>query len=321
MDYQLTIHTPTDTATRTLTAEPDGLTQAVHGHVRGLLGSSRVTVQLDPDTLTGEITSHRAHAGRFALEPLPEQPTPDAADEGGVKWGYTHADLQRYARAAAMNARFFNHAAWHDYYEEALSAIFMYLVAADGKPHRGELLHAADNAITDLVRGRRRDRGWREATADDGIKQHPKFFRYWTPGAPADLAERTTERIAVHQILDALRPGDRAAVEALADYGDYGTAAEALGITGVCLRQRLHRARQQFLRLWHYPETPGPRWRQDRRRSTNPAKEICGNGHDYSNLENVGYRTAGVRRGERYCKACSREWSADRRAARQQVAA
>jgi DNA-directed RNA polymerase specialized sigma24 family protein len=306
-DYELHIHARSETAQRRITAEPDQLAAAVHRHVRGLLGGS-VDVQLDG--LAGTARRGAAHLADFTLAVIPEPTATDAADEGGIKWGYTLADLQYYARAAARNARFFSLVAWHDYYEEALSAIFMHLVAADEAPHRSDLLRAADTAIIDLVRGRRRDHGYREADGDDRIKWQPQFFRYWTPGAGTDLAERTTERLAVWQILDALWPDERAAVEALAACGHYDTAAQSLGISVACLKQRLHLARRRFLRLWHSPETPGPRWQQDRRRATNPAKSVCGNGHDYSNPENVGHRTTGKRRGQRYCKACSRASSA-----------
>lgn len=306
-DYQSTIRTATETVFRQVTAEPDTLAQAVHRHVRGLLGGN---VDIRLNGTTGTAYRGTAHVADFTLTPAPETAATDAANEGGIKWGYTLADLQRYARAAARNARFFSPVIWHDYYEEALSAIFMHLVAANDKPHRGDLLHAADTAITDLVRGRRRDHGYREADADDRIKWQPRFFQYWTPGSTTDLAERTAERVAVWQILEALWPDERDAVEALAACGHYDTAAESLGITVHCLKQRLHVARRRFLRLWHYPETPGSRWQQDRRRATNPAKDICGNGHDYSNPDNVGHRATGKRRGQRYCKACSRESNA-----------
>lgn len=307
-EYQLAIHFPGQPDTRrTVTADPTELAQAVHRHIRGLIGGS-VDIRLDGSGGT----AHRgaAHVADFTLTLAPEPAATDAADEGGIKWGYTIADLQHYARAAARNARFFSPVAWHDYYEEALSAIFMHLVAAGEAPHRSDLLRAADTAIIDLVRGRRRDHGYREAGGDDRIKWQPQFFRYWTPGAGTDLAERTTERIAVWQILDALWSDERDAVEALAVCGHYDTAAQSLGISVACLKQRLHVARRRFLRLWHYPEKPGARWQQDRRRTTNPAKDICGNGHDYAIPENVGHRAAGKRRGQRYCKACSRASSA-----------
>lgn len=305
--FQLTIRTAAETAVRTLDAEPDGLAQAVHRHVRGLLGGS---IDIDLHGLDGIARRGVAHVADITLATVPGPAATDVSSEGGIKWGYTLADLQHYARAAARNAHFFSPVAWHDYYEEALSAIFMHLVAADEAPHRGDLLRAADTAIIDLVRGRRRNRGYREADGDDQIKWQPQFFRYWTPGAGTDLAERTTERVAVWQILDALWPDERAAVEALAACGHYDTAAQSLGISVACLKQRLHVGRRRFLRLWHSPETPGPRWQQDRRRATNPAKSVCGNGHDYGIPENVGHRTTGKRRGQRYCKACSRESSA-----------
>lgn len=323
MTYTLRFdHLDGDTRIRPLAIDGDttaDLAQAVHRHARGYLGSRRVDVQLDPDTLAGSIVSHGVIVGEFTLEAVETEPATDAADEGGIKWGYTLHDLQRLARAAALNTRFLNAGAWHDYYDEALSAIFMQLTASDDKPHRGDLLHAADTAIIGLVRGQRRDRGYREGNDQFGIKWHPQFFRYWHREPGTDFAERTTENLAVHQILAALPQLQQDAVVALAACGHYDTAAEALGITVSCLKQRLMLARRAFLQLWHYPETPGERWRQDRRRATNPAKDVCGNGHEYT-PETTGYRAAAKRRGERYCKACSRA-SRARSSARKAVAA
>ncbi|MFD8626663.1 hypothetical protein ACFV4E_22730 [Streptomyces hygroscopicus] len=309
MDYQLTITTPGQPPThRTIAGDtPSELAEAVHRHARGWLGSTRVDVRLEPTTLTGSITSHGAFAGEFVLVPVVEvEPSPI---EGGIRGGWTLADLQRLARTAVLNAPFFSAGDRQDYYDEALSAIFMRLVSSDDEPRRSDLLHAADRAITDLVRGQRRDRGYREADEQFRIKWHPQFFRYWFHDPGVDLSERIAERVAVHQVLDALRPDERAAVEALAACGFYDDAAESLGITVACLKQRLRMARRRFLRLWHYPEAPGPRWRQDRRRATNPRKDVCANGHEYT-PENAGFRSAGARRGERYCKACSRESNA-----------
>jgi hypothetical protein len=101
-DYQLTIHAlGQQPAVRTVTAGPDDLARAVHRHVRGLLGGA-VDVRLDG--LTG--TAHRgtAHVADLNLTPTPKSAATDAATEGGIRWGYTLADLQRFARAAARQA-------------------------------------------------------------------------------------------------------------------------------------------------------------------------------------------------------------------------
>lgn len=303
----LTLHG--ETLTRTIPdspATPADLAQAVHHHARGHLAGHRVDIHLNDDT-SGTVTSHGATVGCFTITPDDEpaaDPGPDRDDQ--IRWGYTLTDLQRLARTAVLQSRFLNPGGgWHDRYDEALSAIYMQLCSSDDRPHHGDLLHAADRAITDLIRSRRRDRGYREGNDQYGIKWHPQFFRYWHHDPGAGLDERIAERVAVHQILAVLPEHERAAVEALAACGYYDTAAEALGITVACLKKRLKMARRTFLRLWYYPEAPARRWQQDRRRATNPPKAVCGNGHPYT-PETTGFRSAGRRRGERYCKACSR---------------
>ena len=66
------------------------------------------------------------------------------------------------------------------------------------------------------------------------------------------------DRIALGQVWEAISPGHRRVLSALADCGDQEGAARALGTSYATYRSRLRNARLAFRELWHEGESvPG----------------------------------------------------------------
>ena len=74
--YLLTFHDlgTSHNVTRRVTADPTELAQAAHRHARGYLGSGSVNVRMDPDSLTGTITSHGAESAGSRSSPTSPPP-------------------------------------------------------------------------------------------------------------------------------------------------------------------------------------------------------------------------------------------------------
>jgi hypothetical protein len=95
--YQLTIHpTGGSAVTRHIAAEPAGLAQEIHRHVRGLLGGN---IAIDLHGLDGVAHRGSARVADFTLEPstAPAVAT-NLPSDSGIKWGYTLRELDRMAR-------------------------------------------------------------------------------------------------------------------------------------------------------------------------------------------------------------------------------
>lgn len=238
------------------------LAQAVHRHARGHLGSPRVDIHLDPDTLTGHVVSHGVTVGEFALEAVEEpQPTVEA---GGIRGGWTLADLDRLARAVVSN----NLTWWpagdrDDMYAAAWHGIVEHLYSADGEPTRNGLMEAGRNALAEDVKATMRHRGTRRDTRNNGQKY--AMYWEWAGRAVPSPEAGIVDRLALEQILPALTSGQRAAVEALAAAGDYEEAARLVGTAQAGLKSQLMKGRRRFRELWHEGETPSGHWGCDRR--------------------------------------------------------
>jgi len=263
--YRLTIRTLTgDNAVRHITGDPGDLAQEVHRHVRGLLGSDRVTITLDPDALTGEITNHGATAGTFAVEVAP------AADRRprDPMHGFTLRDLDQITRTAIQRRSAYYACDIDERYAAGWHAAVELLCTSTEPPTRHDLIRAAWDAAdyetrrTAEHRGVGRSRG--DGSRSDGATV--KFWAYWnhiTPSPEAAIIERT----ALSQIWPRLTPGQQAVLQALAAHDDYDLAAAALSMSRVTFYQAIHKARRRFLALWLEGETPRRGWR-DRRRTT-----------------------------------------------------
>jgi hypothetical protein len=263
--YALRFDDLDSTNTRPLTIRGDttrNLAQAVHRHARGRLGSRRVDVHLDPDTLTGAIVSHGVTVGTFALDPVEEpQPVPET---GGIRGGWTLTDIDRLARAVVSNNRTWWPAGDRDdLYAAAWHGIVEHLYTADSPPRRTELMEAGRQALAQDVKATMRHHGARRDSSNNG----QKYAMYWEWAGRAIPSHEAgiVERLALEQILPALTAGQRAAVEALAAAGDYETAARLVGTAQAGLKSQLMKGRRRFRELWHEGETPSGHWGCDRR--------------------------------------------------------
>lgn len=262
--YALRFHN--DNATiRPLTVEGDtaaDLAQAVHRHARGQLGSRRVDIHLDPETLTGVIVSHGVTVGEFTLTPV-EEPTPTPNTDGGIRGGWTLTDLDRLARAVVSNNRTWWPAGDRDdLYAAAWHGIVEHLYTADSTPRRTELMEAGRQALAADVKATMRHHGARRDTSNNGQKY--AMYWEWAGRAVPSPENGIVERLTVEQILPVLTAGQRAAIEALAAAGDYDEAARLVGsVTG--LKSQLMKGRRRFRELWHEGEIPSGHWGCDRR--------------------------------------------------------
>lgn len=176
-------------------------------------------------------------------------------------WGYTLADLDvltRSALSSGWGARIGQPAR----YELAWSAIAEALCAAGERPRPGELVWAGREAISGYLHDERRHSG----RAPDGTER-PSFVMYWDEVARSSRSPEgpVVERLALAQIWARLREEEREALTALAAYGEYALAAQALGLRYNTFCMRIHRGRERFLRLWHEGEKPSRAWGRDRR--------------------------------------------------------
>lgn len=273
MDYQLTIHTPDGTTTRALTADPADLAQAVHRHVRGLLGGS---IDIDLHGLDGFAYRGTAHVADLVITPTSEPP---AADESAPARprdplrGFTLRDIDQITRTAIQRRSAYAACDADERYAAGWHAAVELLCTSTEPPTRHDLIRAAwdsadhETRRTAEHRGVGRSRG--DGSRSDGATV--RFWAYWnhtTPSPEAAIIERT----ALAQIWPRLTPGQQAALQALAAHDDYDLAAAALGMSRMTFYQAVHKARRRFLALWLEGETPRRGWRD--RRHTAPQTQL-----------------------------------------------
>jgi DNA-directed RNA polymerase specialized sigma24 family protein len=187
----------------------------------------------------------------------PDAPAPPAAprpDE--LRFGYTLAEVQRFAQSAAAN----NHtmAADHrDLVHAAWSAIVDLLYTAQEPPSRHDLATEGRKGIWQLVRDHRQTYGYRDRDPYNGIGSAPHFAAYWQMPAEPSHEERFIEQVAVRQVFNALTDRQREVIlAAVAHDGDYLAAAESLGMSRGSFTACLSQARRAAAAWWHAPETP-----------------------------------------------------------------
>jgi hypothetical protein len=201
--------------------------------------------------------------------------TADSGTDAELRHGYTLSEINRLAKVAVWRDVWHQSLPLTDRQDIAWSAIAEHLYASDHKPTTGELVKAAWNALRAETEAQWHTHGVsRTASVFDGSQTMPGFGRYWfTFGRNTQGPEEPIiERMALHQIWDALPEKHRVLIAALAATDDYGEAAAVLGISR---RQSyvsmLARARTAFRELWHEGETPSRHWGTDRRRDPDAA--------------------------------------------------
>jgi hypothetical protein len=263
VDYQLTIRTRIDTHTRRVTAEPDNLAQAVHRHARGILGAPQVNIHINPQNLTGTVTSSGATAGTFTLAAttVPETDTRTRT----TLYGYGLDDLHHLARHVVHADRWHAGADIEDRYDAAWHAIIEHLLTADQPPTRADLFRAGIEGSDQSVRQTQQAHGYNHHQPGTGAR--PNFHRYWfLESAPTPSPEnRVVERHALWQIWPKLTTRQQEALTALAATGDYQQAATHLGVTQGTFHVLIANARKRFLAWWHEHEEASRPWGTDRR--------------------------------------------------------
>ena len=202
----------------------------------------------------------------------------------------------------------------------AWSAIAEALYAADEPPHRQALIRTGWQAIYSEVRTINRGRGYRDDYTD--LELRPRFVMFWGSQTTPSHEDRIVERTAVHQVLAELRPPYRDAIAALAVHENYQTAAEAMELKQGAFNARIAYARKGLLALWLEHETPHRTRRTDRRVEA-AGKDLatrCGKGHEWTPVNTRWAKNSGRRGMRRVCRACEREQSAARSAAKKAAA-
>lgn len=93
----------------------------------------------------------------------------------------------------------------------------------------------------------------------------PAFIKFWNNPVHPPSPEDVIEARALAAIWRCLTARQQQALAALAAYEDYGTAAQAMGISDGTFRTLIKQGRQRFLALWHEGERPSRIWRIDKR--------------------------------------------------------
>jgi hypothetical protein len=185
-----------------------------------------------------------------------------------VAWGWTVSDLERMAGHVARD-----HNAHVPLHQERRDIAYHHLVVAvldaAARPAADDLFAVARNAISAAGRSECRARG---LSGRDSSREAERFARYWhsAPRLASPYEDGVIDRLALAQIWAVLLPSHRRVLEALAEHGTYGAAAEALGTTDATFRVRVSKARAAFRGWWHEHERPS-RMRGDDRRVT-PAR-------------------------------------------------
>lgn len=246
------------------TGDPADLPHAVHRHARGYLNSRRVDITLDETTLTGEIVSHGAPAGRFTLVPDEPPPTdddrPPALDE--LRHGYTLRDVEAVARTALNLTRYYTAGDISERYDTAWFAAVETLYTVEEPPSRRDLIHAAWRAVERWIRDDCHTHGVPARHTHLGRGAMPAYQSYWYDAFRSTPSHENTvvDRTALWQIWERLTPADQEGLLALAAHGDYRAAARAQGVTYGTATDRCRNGRARFLALWHEGETPSKVW-------------------------------------------------------------
>lgn len=230
-------------------------------------------------------------------------------DDLHLAHGYTLRDLHQMTTAACKADRLLA-MPYEQRRDIAWSEIAVTLASAEDPPQRQELIRVGWQAIYRHVREGLRERGYRDDRDWSGANPTmPRFVQFWGSNITPSHEDRVVERVATRQVMVTITGVYRDAVIALAAFGDYQAAADALGISREALHQRINTARRTFLRRWHQGETPH-RPRGINRLAPGTGKQPhCNAGHEWT-PENTRTRSRIARgkvRTRRECRACERD--------------
>lgn len=221
-----------------------------------------------------------AHHGGTHLHRGAAGPTGMSAQGVEVAHGVTLRDIHVAALRAvdAAHTRGANHV---HRYETAWSAIAEHVWTAGETPPFRDLVAAGIHAVDAEMRREPHHHGYARADGGGGLMKAASVYwwdhcaeagsgeprdRWWGQSARIPSPENAiVERLALAQILPALTPGQRDALNALATHGTHAEAAGMLGIAPAAFRQRVRIGRDRFFALWHEGESAPALWRVDRR--------------------------------------------------------
>lgn len=213
-------------------------------------------------------------------QPPQEDPAPEPEPRDDALWGWTVAEIHDLAKSAALSNRWLV-SDFSVRFEAAWDGITDELLAAQSRPSRHDLQAAGKGAIS---RGLLKDFCHTYGVADRdltaGIASAPRFAAYWLGERGEGFEERVTDRVALGQVMAALRPADRETLEALAAGGDLAAGAALLGIRRGAFQMRVSQARKAFEARWYSPEASpkptGPRSRYSPSAWNESRKAPCG---------------------------------------------
>lgn len=185
-------------------------------------------------------------------------PEPTMSHNGTpVRHGYTMADIESLARMAMRRSIGWSLLDTIGRYQACYDGVVDLLFTAEEPPTERDLIASGWDSLARAYKSQRHDRG----LTDDPDQPHgPRFAAYWAgQSGSTSHADATDERVALHQVLDALPDEHRDAIAAMAAYGTRGEAAHGLNIKVDTYGAQLRRARERALRLWFDHEVPPSR--------------------------------------------------------------
>jgi DNA-directed RNA polymerase specialized sigma24 family protein len=213
-----------------------------------------------------------------SLVPPPAPPPPcetrgKTAREGDgpvLRFGFNYRQVEALAWSAVHHHIPSRGLDLSDRFEAAWGAVVEYLYAASEPPSPLDLTGAGLAGLDRLRKRGLDERGYFRKNRDGndpGAWTVPagSFYRYWTRPAEPTPEDQAVEATAVRQVMAALGPTCAEALAALAEHGDYETAARTLGLSQTAFNARVRRGRAAFLALWHEHEAVPGRRRTDKR--------------------------------------------------------
>jgi hypothetical protein len=170
-----------------------------------------------------------------------------------LPWGMSWEQLERAARSCALAHPARSLLSFDQRYEAAFDGAVDALLESTLPPEWRDLITAGIAAIGVVAHAQSHHRFGTNLSQGTG----ERFAAYWIGSrrTGTDFTEDITDRIAAHQVWDALTDRDREILGALGDFGDNEAAARFLGMRTGPFSARLSEARRRAAALWFAPET------------------------------------------------------------------
>lgn len=188
-----------------------------------------------------------------------------ASLRGYERHGYTPNDLYELAKHAVVTDHIRPSINWGERVDAAYCAMTEAVWSSVEPVSARELVFIGRAASSNVIAEDMRHHGVDKRAGRFG-EERVNFARFWVD-LPGDSTEdRIVNRTSLAQIWPLLKPNHQEALTALAVYGDYQRAADALGLRYYTFCARVRHGRLTFLSHWHEGEMPSTTWGNDRRR-------------------------------------------------------